>query len=110
MQITSTVSNTGTIDRYCKALVVNRKLISNWDAAFKKFCKSGRHISKFPIKDLEKLVKKLMENNAMQKRNGRKLKCYSDISPSLISDVDLQGLFKWINDHKKLVSAQRKAR
>ena len=62
------------------------------------------------LKDVEKLVKKLMENNAMQKRNGRKLKCYSDISPSLISDVDLQGLFKWINDHKKLVSEQKTAR
>ncbi len=61
----SNVSDTATIDRYCKALVVNRELISNWDAAFKKFCKSGKHISKFPLRDLEKLVKKLMEDNAL---------------------------------------------
>eukprot|EP00794_Sanderia_malayensis_P021150 gene21150-23228_t len=104
------VSNKNAIDRYCKALVVNAKLIDNWDCSLKLFRPSGKHFKKFPMEDLKKIVKKLMENHALQKHKGRRLKNNRGINHSLLDDLDMRSLYKWINSHKTLITTQKAAR
>eukprot|EP00794_Sanderia_malayensis_P008514 gene8514-9427_t len=102
------VSIRNAISRYCKALVVNAKLIDNWDCSLKLFHPSGKH--KFPMEDLKKTVKKLMENHALEKHKGRRLKCKSRIHYNLLDDLDMRILYKWINSHKKHITTQKAGR
>eukprot|EP00794_Sanderia_malayensis_P004055 gene4055-4606_t len=102
------VSIKNAISRYCKAHVVNAKLIDNWDCSLKLFHPSGKH--KFPMEDLKKTVKKLMENHALKKHKGRRLKCKSRIHYNLLDDLDMRILYKWINSHKKHITTQKAGR
>lgn len=104
------VSNKKIIDRYCKALVVNKSLIESWDKSCQLIQRSGRHIAKSMKNDLCKIVHNLMHNHALQERPGRKLKGYPGMKPSVIQDLDMSSIFKWITEHKKKVLLGKVAR
>eukprot|EP00794_Sanderia_malayensis_P009643 gene9643-10630_t len=104
------VANTKILDRYCKALVVNKALIEGWDNECKLIRKSGRHIKKGDEKDVHKIVKQLKDKNALKEIPGRRLTSFSNIQSSLIENLDIQSLFKWINEHKRLVLLKKVAR
>eukprot|EP00794_Sanderia_malayensis_P002525 gene2525-2920_t len=96
----SNITDKRILDRYCKSLVVNKTLIDTWDKTCELMRKSGKHVLRSTNKDLIKVVKCLMEHHALQERNGRVLKGYHGMKASLIKDIDISSLFKWIDGHK----------
>lgn len=104
------VANKKAVDRYCKALVTSKALIDQWDSTTSFISRSGRHSAAKATSDLKKIVKQLMDCRALKKTPGRKYKHYNNVRSSLIADVDISGLFKWIGDHIKMVKQKKVAR
>ena len=104
------VSDKKILDRYCKALVVNKSLIESWDKSCQLMQRSGKHIAKSLKNDLHKIVHNLMQNHALQEKPGRTLKGYPVMKPSVIHDLDMSSMFKWITEHKRKVLLGKVAR
>ena len=59
---------------------------------------------------MERIIQELIECQAFKKIPGRKYKHYRDFDKSLISDLDISGIFKWISNHVNLVRKKKTAR
>eukprot|EP00794_Sanderia_malayensis_P008410 gene8410-9308_t len=103
-------TNNKILDRYCKALVISKALTNRWDMELHLIRKSGKHTKKETHGDLEKVVKQLIEKHALREKPGRELKSYSGQKASLVENMDIHSLFKWIDGHKKLVLFKKVAR
>ena len=91
------------VGRYCKALVTTKKLIEQWYKTGAYIRHSGKHVAHQATNDIKKVVKELMDNRAMKFTKGRQYHHYRSIKHSLIADFDMTAMFKWINEHKRLV-------
>ncbi len=85
-------------------------MIEGWDKECQRIRKSGKHTKDGDEKDVYKIVKQLTDNNALQEKPGRKLNSFPKCKASLIENLDVQSLFKWINEHKKQVLLKKVAR
>ena len=103
-------TNHNAVDRYCKALVTSKKLIDQWDRTCAYIRQSGKHVSSEITNDMQKIVKELMEKRALRPTEGRHYVHYRSIKHCLIADFDLTAMFKWVNEHKKLVHLNKVAR
>ncbi len=100
------VANKKAVDRYCKALVTSKALIDQWDATTMFLCRSGKHSGSKDSSDLQKIVRELMDCRALRRTPGRKYK-HRCIKNSLITDLDISGLYKWISEHIKKVQQKK---
>ena len=96
-------TNTRAVDRFCKALTVNKKMLENCDYSCNALRRSGKHIKANISGDLKKIVGELIKNSALQVIPGRKYSSYAGVKPSLLEDFDIHAMYKWIQDHKSLV-------
>ena len=103
-------TNHNAVDRYCKALVTTKKLIEQWDRTGAHICQSGKHVAPQATNDMQKIIRELMDNRALKFTEGRQYQHYRSIKHSLIADFDMNALFKWINEHKRLVHLNKVAR
>ena len=103
-------TNTAVIDRYCKALTVNKCLLENFDRSCKIIKRSGRHVKANISCDLRRIVAELLKNDAFEQTTGRKYECFRDLNGSLLHDFDVHAMFKWIQEHKDYVRLHKAGR
>ena len=80
------------IDMICRSIGITKELTGSFDAELKIYKRSGRHVEKSSTEDLKKMVKELVDNNAMIHTPGRVYR-----QPSFVWDFDIQDLHKWID-------------
>ena len=98
------------LDRYTKALPFNKMLLDNFDNMTSVIKQSGKHVKKAASEDLKKIVNELITNKAFTVVKGRHYKYFRGVKDSLLDNVDSSLLFKWIDEHKKLIKLQKAAR
>ena len=97
------------IDRYCHAVDFTKALLDNFDQK----CvirSSGHHYELSVVSDLRKIVADLITQRAFCWTPGRAYEHFNGINSTLLSDVDLQDMFRWITKHKKNIVRERRAR
>ena len=95
--------NKRAINRYCDALGVNKSILDNFDTLCGVSRRSGKHYCRSVAAELEKIVKELINENALVLQEKRDLSHFQGFQDSLLSNSDLRSLFKWITTHKKNV-------
>jgi hypothetical protein len=98
------------VTRICHSCKVAREVIEKFDLESKIRKMSGKHVHKSESKDIEILVGDLVKHDAFTETPGRKYNKFSKFPRSHIRDIDMSSLYKWINDHKKYIMLNRKAR
>ena len=71
---------------------------------------SGKHSSVSIDRDLSELVKRLVNNRALEELPGRQYRHFCSFERNPFKNVDASSIFKWINGHKKNVKIGIKAR
>jgi hypothetical protein len=94
----------------CRSSMVARKCIEEFDSESKIRRRSGKHVSQSDANDIGILVDGLMKQESFTKKPGRTYNHYSKFKRSHLNNVDMSSLYKWINNHKKEVILNRKAR
>ena len=72
--------------------------------------RSGKHVVKSDVSDLEKIVIELPTQKAFKWTPGCCYSHYKNMKSSIIEDNYLQDVFQWINKHKKNIAMGKKAR
>ncbi len=98
------------ICRFCKALSTNKQLLENFDQSCKVLRRSGKHAQAYVSSDLKKLVHELLKQEALKKIPGRKYETYLNIKCSLLEDLDVHYMYKWIQEHKDFVLQHKAGR
>ena len=94
----------------CHSSKISREVIENFDIESQIRQRSGKHVKKSESKDLSVLVNNLIEHNSFTETPGRKYKFFCHFPRSHIKNIDMSSLHQWINEHKKYVKLNRKAR
>lgn len=98
------------INRICQSLRTTMELMDNFDKSLLVRKRSGDHIKKSAKGDLEKIVKELLEQKAFTYTKDRRYRHYRNVAPSLLSGFDMRSMYTWINQHKKYIILNRRAR
>ena len=98
------------LDRISNSLGFTVELMRVFDSSMSVFKRSGKHIRQSSKKDIEKVINALIENRAFTFKAGRTYKAYAHITPSILCGFDLQKLYHWIDEHKKYMIFNRRAR
>ena len=98
------------IDRVCHSMTTTKALMENFDNAVKLHKPSGKHVAHSTTKDLQAIVKELLNHQALVQVPGRSYLCYGGFNPSLLAGFKLQDMYTWINQHKKHILLRRRAR
>ncbi|XP_028404057.1 uncharacterized protein LOC114526731 isoform X1 [Dendronephthya gigantea] len=98
------------LDRICHSLGVTSSLMKTFDTNLSVFKRAGRHVKTSTQGDLKKIVNELVVNNAFTCTPGRRYSVFKHVKPSLLSGFDMHKMFTWINNHKKFMILNRKAR
>ena len=106
----SNSTNTKAVDRFAKALTVNEQLLGGFDTSCNVRKRSGKHTQENAAKDLQKIVKELVKEEALTYKKGRKYKAYNGMNASLLDDFNWHSLYAWIEEHKRNISLNRSAR
>jgi hypothetical protein len=103
-------NNPKSINRYCRAVNVTKVMLENFDREISLAKGSGKHIKTSTLRDLHKLVEELVAQKAFEWDPSRNYTYYSSCKSSLLGNLDMQDMFKWINKHKKNIILAKKAR
>ena len=98
------------LDRICHSLGITSTLMKSYDSNMSVFNRAGKHVKKSTENDLKKIVQELVVNNAFTCTPGRRYKFYSHMKPSILIGFDMQKMFSWISNHKKLMILNRRVR
>jgi DNA-binding TFAR19-related protein (PDSD5 family) len=98
------------VSRICKFQFVGSKMLDNYDKCIKMMKKTGKHTVKSDSKDFMTILNKLVVENVMEFTNGRSSLSFPCISSDPLDKIDIHALYLWINDHKKYISLDKKAR
>ena len=82
------------IDRYCKAIDVSKTILEKFDYQCDVIHRSGRHLVKSDMSDLEKIVNELLTQKAFKWTPGRCYSHYRKMKSSIIEDGNLQDVFR----------------
>lgn len=103
-------NNPKSIDRYCRAVDGTKVVIENFDKEISLAKRSGIHVKTSIVHDLHKIVAELVSQKAFVWSPSRAYYYYSNFRTSLLENLDMQDMFKWINKHKKNILLAKKAR
>lgn len=103
-------ANPHIVQRYVKAMVVNKKLIDNFDTMCETLKVSGKHVRRAAIGDKKKLVKELLQEKAFTHTINRRYVYYQQFKDSLLANFDIHEFYRWINDHKRKIALNKTAR
>lgn len=98
------------VTRICQAEKPVKAVIGKVDQLLQRFIRSGRHVQRFPVVDLDELVKKLSENGVYMYQEGRSYRHFKGFERDALVNFDMSKCYTWINDHKKKLSSGVKAR
>lgn len=82
------------INWICRSVGVTKELMESFDTvlALQIYKRSGKHVEKSSTEDLKKVVKELVDNNAMVHTPGRVYRHYGNIKLTFLWDFDIQDL------------------
>ena len=103
-------TNAHIMQRYIKAMVVNKKLVDNFDNMSETLKASGKHVKKAAKEDKIKIVKELMNEEAFTNKKSRRYTYYQHCKDSLLADFDIHDYYIWIHNHKKQIAEKKTAR
>lgn len=98
------------LDRICRSLGISSDLMNNYDRNLSIHKRSSKHVKKSTNNDMRKIVNELNTNEAFTFTPGRRYRYYTGIQPSLLCGFDMSKMFSWINDHKRYMILNRRAR
>ena len=99
------------VNRFCKALVVNKAIIENFDSTCKIIKRHGRHREIKATDNIEKLTNELLQQKALTvSSEPRQYNFFKGVSPSLLDQFNFHKLYEWIDKHKKNIITLRAAR
>ena len=101
---------TTAVTRNCHCCKVAREIIEQYDLECKIRKRSGKHVQKSDGEDLRILVNLLLSEGALIETPGREYNNYAAFQRSQTSEIDMSSLFKWIDNHKKYILFNRRAR
>ena len=71
---------------------------------------SGKHVEHFPQSDFEAIVKRLVDMNVFEYQEGRHYRHFCNFQRDPLHNLNMSGMYEWINEHKKKLSSGFKAR
>ena len=98
------------ITRLCKTQFVKRTMVTNYDDCLKRMRRSGKHTVRSDSKDFSTVLSKLVDEGAFEFKDSRLLNCFPGMSGDPLDGLDIHSLYKWINDHKKYIALDKRAR
>ena len=98
------------VSRICHAEKPVRTISGKTDKLLQLFICSGRHIQRFPLLDLDELLKKLNESEVFNYQEGRSYRHFKGFKRDALVTLDMSKMYSWLNDHKKKFSSGVKAR
>ena len=81
-------TNQKAVDRFAKALTVNKKLLDKYDQNYRLRGRSGKHSVTSVAKNLGTIVECLMKNDVLTSKKQRKYLYFTGIRQSLLDDFD----------------------
>lgn len=103
-------SNEKAVNRFAKAIGVTKQLMDNFDLDCKVLKRAGRPVAKAATGDLKKIVAELVKSDAFTMHADRTYKKYVNVESSLLSNFNMNSMFKWINLHKQTINLHKTAR
>lgn len=85
-------------------------VIGKVDKLLLRSIRSGKHVQRFPVVDLDELVKKLVENGVFNYQEGRSYRHFKGFERDALANLNMSKCYTWINDHKNKFSSGVKAR
>lgn len=99
------------VSRIAKAESHSRAILGNVDSSLKrKEAASGKHGGSTWAKNIEVLLKRVLENDVFVSNYERTHLYFTDFNRNRLDGLDMSDMFKWINKHKKYVSLGMRAR
>jgi len=98
------------VSRCCRILKFARGKVEGISRECDVMKRSGTHFIKSNKQDMEKLVKDLIESEALFEHLGRNYRHFVDVPKHPLHKNNLSGLCTWFNNHKKGIILGRKAR
>lgn len=96
--------------RISRAETATRTIMDNLDDNVQRFARSGRHSQSSTEKDLQELVKRVLEADVLTQKDERKYDHFVNFKRVRLQNLDMSEVFKWINKHKKNISLGVRAR
>lgn len=103
-------SNEKAVNRFSKAIGVTKQLMDNFDLDCQVLKRAGDHVAKAATGDLKKIVEELVKFDVFTRHANREYKKFCNIEPSLLSNFNMNSMFKWINEHKRTINLHKTAR
>ena len=98
------------VSRICHAEKPVRTISGKMDKLLQRFVRSGKHVQRFPVADMDVLLKKLNECEVFRYQDGRSYRHFKGFQRDPLANLDMSKMYTWINDHKKKLSSGIKAR
>ena len=98
------------LDRICHSLGITTERMHNFDSNLLVFKRFGKHVRKSTKGDLGNIVKELVSNKAFIFTPGRRYRFFSRMNSSILTGFDMRKMYCWINNHKKYMILNRRAR
>lgn len=98
------------VTRIARAEKPTRTVFWNIDRSLQRSVRSGKHVATFPVKDLDELVKKLVDKGVFQYQEGRLYRHFLHFQRDPLKNLNMSKVYAWITDHKKKLSLGVKAR
>ena len=98
------------VSRICRSEKGTRNLVQTMDRSLQQHSDSGKHSSVSLDRDLSELVKRLVNNRALEELPPRQYRHFCSFERNPFKNVEASSIYKWINGHKKNVKIGIKAR
>lgn len=99
------------VTRIIKAQQTARQMLDSFDKSMDIMRRSGRHTRQSDEEDFEKIVDRLMEQQALARLpEGRVYNHYDSCKSSVINNLNVHSLYAWIKEHQKNICLHRKSR
>jgi nucleoside-triphosphatase THEP1 len=72
--------------------------------------RAGKHVTKAATRDQKKIIDELVKFDIFTKHAHREYKKFVNVDPSLLSNLNMNSMFKWINEHKRTIYLKKTAR
>ena len=84
--------------------------MDNFDLDCKVLKRAGKHVTKAATCDQKKIINELVKSDVFTKHADRKYKKFVNVDPGLLSNFNMNSMFKWINEHKRTIYMRKTAR
>ena len=98
------------VTRIARAEKSVREIIFKVDSSIQYASPSGKHVEHFPQSDFEAIVKRLVDMNVFEYQEGRHYRHFCNFQRDPLHNLNMSGMYEWINEHKKKLSSGIKAR